>query len=276
MIKIRDFIFRTKLLRILIPIIKLVIIFKFNFINIKKSIIWLFKNSEFTNFFYEITPLNRNQMIGAISSISYKSVSEVEQYFSEIENDIEFKKVLETKSDRLPRSRELPSPIPLGRRVAWYALIRIYKPKVVVETGTDKGIGSLVIQRALEKNGLGILYTLDIDRYSGSMFDESDLKKIKLLIGDSIESIKSINDVDLFIHDSDHSAEHERNEYLAISPKLTHNALVISDNSHVTDALFNWSKEKNRNFIFIKESPQNHWYQGGGVGISLIGDGGGS
>jgi predicted O-methyltransferase YrrM len=57
----------------------------------------------------------------------------------------------------------------LGRRVAWYALIRIYKPKVIVETGTDKGIGSLVIQKALEKNGYGTLYTLDIDRYSGSI-----------------------------------------------------------------------------------------------------------
>ena len=214
-------------------------------------------------------------MIGAISSISNKLISEVEQYFSEIENDIEFKKDLETKSNRLPRSRELPSPIPLGRRVAWYALIRIYKPKVIVETGTDKGIGSLLIQKALEKNGYGILYTLDIDRHSGSMFDESDLKKVRFLIGDSIESIKSINDVDLFIHDSDHSDEHERNEYLAVSPKLTQNALVISDNSHVTDVLFNWSKENNRNFIFIKESPQNHWYQGGGIGISLIGDGGG-
>ena len=275
MIKIRDFIFRTKFLRILIPFIKLVIISQFNFINVQKSIIWLFKNSEFTNFLYEITPLNRNQMIGGISSISNKSISEVEQYFSELENDIEFKKDLETKSNRLPRNKELPSPIPLGRRVAWYALIRIYKPKVIVETGTDKGIGSLVIQKALEKNGLGILYTLDVDRYSGGLLNESDLKKITLIIGDSIESIKSINDVDLFIHDSDHSAQHERNEYLAVSPKLTQNAVVISDNSHVTDVLFNWSKETNRNFIFIKESPQNHWYQGGGVGISFIGGGGG-
>ena len=214
-------------------------------------------------------------MIGGIPSISNKSISEVEQYFSELENDIEFKKDLETMSNRLPRNKELPSPIPLGRRVAWYALIRIYKPKVIVETGTDKGIGSLVIQKALEKNGLGILYTLDVDRYSGGLLNESDLKKITLIIGDSIKSIKSINDVDLFVHDSDHSAQHERNEYLAVSPKLTQNAVVTSDNSHVTDVLFNWSKETNRNFIFIKESPQNHWYQGGGVDISFIGGGGG-
>jgi predicted O-methyltransferase YrrM len=269
MVKIRDFIFTTKFLRILIPFIKLLLIFKFNLINIKKSIIWLFKNSEFTNFLYEITPLNRNQMIGTISSISNKSISEVEQYFSELENDIEFKKDLDTKINRLPRSKELPSPIPFGRRVVWYALIRIYKPNVIVETGTDKGIGSLVIQKAIEKNGNGVLYTLDKDRHSGSMFDESDLKKIKFLIGDSLESIKSIKDVDLFIHDSDHSAEHERNEYLAVSPKLTQNALVISDNSHVTNVLFQWSKETNKKFIFINETPLDHWYPGAGVGIAI-------
>jgi len=71
------------------------------------------------------------------------------------------------------------------------------------------------------------------------------------------------------IHDSDHSEEHEKKEIRAVASKLTNNAIVISDNSHVTDVLFQWSKETNRNFIFIKESPKDHWYPGGGVGISF-------
>jgi predicted O-methyltransferase YrrM len=247
--KIRNFIFKTKILRYVTPLIKIITIVKFNFGNIKKSLVWLLATSEFTNYLYNITPLNKNQMIGAISSITNLSIVEVESYFDEIENNADT--------------------IPLGRRIVWYVLVRIYKPKVIVETGTDKGLGSLVIQLAIEKNQIGTLYTLDIDEYSGSLFDKEDLKKIKFLVGDSVQNMQKINEIDFFIHDSDHSEDHEKKEIQAAASKLTNNAIVISDNSHVTDVLFQWSKETNRNFIFIKESPKDHWYPGGGVGISF-------
>jgi predicted O-methyltransferase YrrM len=275
MSKIRNLIFRTKILRLLIPFIKLTIILKFNSTNLKRSLIWLTKNSEFTNFLYDLTSLNRNQMIGAISSITNKSISEVEQYFLEIVNNLDLKNKLEIRSSQLLRRKELPIPIPLGRREVWYVLIRIYKPLVIVETGTEKGLGSLVIQSAIDKNKQGKLYTLDIDPYSGSLLNPEDLQNIRLLIGDSIQNINTINDIDFFIHDSDHSAEHERNEIKAASTKLTSNAIVISDNSHVTDVLFQWSREEGRKFLFLKETPLDHWYAGGGVGISFRSGGGG-
>jgi predicted O-methyltransferase YrrM len=267
--KIRNFIFKTKILRYVTPLIKIITIVKFNFGNIKKSLVWLLATSEFTNYLYNITPLNKNQMIGAISSITNLSIVEVESYFDEIENNADFKNSLKTKADILSRRKELPITIPLGRRIVWYVLVRIYKPKVIVETGTDKGLGSLVIQLAIEKNQIGTLYTLDIDEYSGSLFDKEDLKKIKFLVGDSVQNMQKINEIDFFIHDSDHSEDHEKKEIQAAASKLTNNAIVISDNSHVTDVLFQWSKETNRNFIFIKESPKDHWYPGGGVGISF-------
>jgi predicted O-methyltransferase YrrM len=267
--KIRNFIFKTKILRYVTPLIKIITIVKFNFGNIKKSLVWLLATSEFTNYLYNITPLNKNQMIGAISSITNLSIVEVESYFDEIENNADFKNSLKTKADILSRRKELPITIPLGRRIVWYVLVRIYKPKVIVETGTDKGLGSLVIQLAIEKNQIGTLYTLDIDEYSGSLFDKEDLKKIKFLVGDSVQNMQKINEIDFFIHDSDHSEDHEKKEIQAAASKLTNNAIVISDNSHVTDVLFQWSKETNRNFIFIKEFPKDHWYPGGGVGISF-------
>jgi hypothetical protein len=89
-----------------------------------------------------------------------------------------------------------------------------------------------------------------------------------LMIGDSIQSISSLNEIDFFIHDSDHSPEHEKNELEAIESKLSSNAFVLSDNSHVTDELYNWSKKMGRKYLFIKEVPKDHWYGGAGVGIS--------
>ena len=266
--RIRNLIFRTRLLSIIVPLVRIKIFFDYNFNNLKKSVSWLFTSREFTNFLYEITDLNRNQMIGAISSITGKPISEVEKYFIEIESDQQFRIEIDKKAKRIPRQKELLFPVPFARRIVWYCLIRIERPATVVETGTEKGLGSLIIQKALDMNNHGKLYTLDLDKYAGSLLDLIDKEKISLIIGDSIHSISSIKEIDLFIHDSDHSAEHERKELEAIETKLSSNAFVLSDNSHITNELYNWSKKMGRKYVFIKEVPKDHWYGGAGVGIS--------
>ncbi len=40
----------------------------------------------------------------------------------------------------------------LGRRLGWYAIVRLLKPRRIVETGTHDGLGSLVLLAALERN----------------------------------------------------------------------------------------------------------------------------
>ena len=259
---------RTKLISLIAPFLRLRVFLHFNFSNIEKSTKWLFKSREFTNYLYDVTPLNRNQMIGAVSILTGKNLIEVEKYFMELENDKQFSLTLNTKAKKIQRQNELLFPIPFARRIVWYCLIRITRPGTVVETGTEKGLGSLIIQRAIDMNNYGKLYTLDLDKYAGSLLDSNDKEKISLLIGDSIESISSLKEIDFFIHDSDHSAEHEKKELVAIEGKLSSNAIVLSDNSHVTDELYNWSKKMGRKYLFIKEEPKNHWYGGAGVGIS--------
>lgn len=266
--RIRILIIRTKLLRLIVPFLRVRVFFQFNFSNIKKSTRWLFKSREFTNYSYDITPLNRNQMIGAVSSLTGKNMNEVEKYFIELETDKEFLLKLDTKLKNMHRQNEFIFSIPFARRIVWYCLIRITRPGTVVETGTEKGLGSLIIQRALDMNNNGKLFSLDLDKFAGSLLDSDDKGKISLLIGDSIQSISSIKEIDFFIHDSDHSGEHEKKELEAIESKLSSNAIVLSDNSHVTEELYNWSKKMGRKYLFINEVPKDHWYGGAGVGIS--------
>ena len=91
----------------------------------------------------------------------------------------------------------------------------------------------------------------------------------QILYGDSIKSLQSFHKkIDLFINDSDHSASYEYNEYLTIKPMLSDNAVILGDNSHVTDKLSQFSVENERNFVFFREEPKDHWYPGGGIGIS--------
>ena len=75
--------------------------------------------------------------------------------------------------------------------------------------------------------------------------------------------------IDLFINDSDHSAEYESEEYKTISNKLSEHAIILGDNSHSSNKLFEFSLETKRHFVFFQEKPFKHWYPGAGIGISF-------
>jgi len=53
--------------------------------------------------------------------------------------------------------------------VNFYALIRILKPKIVVETGTANGSMTSWVLAALEKNGIGKLISIDIPPVDGKL-----------------------------------------------------------------------------------------------------------
>jgi hypothetical protein len=76
--------------------------------------------------------------------------------------------------------------------------------------------------------------------------------------------------VDLFINDSDHSADYEYREYQVIAPKLSANAVILGDNAHTNDKLARYSEETGRSYLFFKEDPAEHWYPGGGIGFSFL------
>ena len=240
----------------------------FNATNIYKSLKWLVTRSEFTNYNYDITQLNRDYLIAFIAYVTKKDYSFVNNIFLEIENNKEFQKYLDNQISKIKRRYELPDQVYFARRLGWYALVRILKPEVVVETGTDKGLGTLLIAQALKENSCGKIYSFDIDPFSGVLIDLKDWENIELLKGDSIENLKKMGKVDMFIHDSDHSKNYEMTEFESIQKSLSDNSIVISDNSQYTPALLEWSTRNNRRFLFFKEESKNHWYPGDGIGVS--------
>ena len=165
--------------------------------------------------------------------------------------------------------------IKFSRRLGWYIIARIIKPQTIIETGVDKGMGAVILSEALiknEKEGFkGKYYGTDINPEAGYLFDDIYRKKGKIIYGDSIESLKKIDEpIDLFINDSDHSAKYEADEYKTIINKLSKNSVILGDNSHSTDELLKFSIEHGRNFVFFRERPKDHWYPGAGIGISFM------
>ena len=194
------------------------------------------------------------------------------EYVDEVRNDSDLSDHIRT--NLLTDKQMKDSRMLLGRRIGWYAFVRAIKPKIVVETGVHQGIGAVTLIRALEKNALegfpGRYFGTDIDPGAGALVSGKFGDTGKVLYGDSLESLGKLSEeIDLFVNDSDHSAEYESREYELIDAKLSKGALILGDNSHATHSLVNYSLSKGRGFLLFREEPLHHWYPGAGIGVSF-------
>ena len=242
--------------------------------QVKAIFQWLKHSREDTNFTYDLSLLNRQQLAGLIAVVTGKEITAIEGYFSELDANEALRQHVVEQTSRSPYAIQSDSHARYGRRLGWYALVRAAKPRVVVETGVDKGLGACVLASALMANiaegFMGIYYGTDINPNAGYLFTAPYTHYGKILYGDSINSLLGLTDpIDFFVNDSDHSAEYEGREYEAVRGKLSKNALILGDNAHVTDKLFQFSVETSRHFVFFSEKPKDHWYPGGGIGIAF-------
>lgn len=232
---------------------------------------WSTKKTEDSNFYYEITDRNKRHLIEFLTLVLGEERQRIEGYILEAESSESLRRVSDTYLGSHQEVKD--SKLYFGRRLGWYVVTRVIRPKLVLETGVHQGLGALAICCALEKNGEegfpGRYVGTDIDERAGAFIENFRFDFANILHGDSIGSINSMDeDVDLYISDSNHTPDYESSELIAVSKKMKPASVVISDNAHATDVLLDWSTENNRKFAFFREAPKNHWYPGAGIGIS--------
>lgn len=133
-----------------------------------------------------------------------------------------------------------------------YAIVRKFKPKLIVETGVAYGISSAVFLQAIKSNNLGKLISIDLPnrdpggfRYENGTLDAIFLpknlepgwvvpKELRenwvLKLGKSSEKLKEINEtIDLFFHDSEHSFENMMQEFRWAFEHLSIGGILGSD-----------------------------------------------
>lgn len=257
----------------------LIILFRFKiaigyYINpIKQIFLWLLRSNETTNFTYDISPINKQYLISFIPVITGKNFDKIEKYILDVENDVELKDHITNYTKKSAEQYMADLNPKYGRRIGWYATIRAKKPKIVIETGVDKGLGACIITAALIKNTeegySGRYYGTDINHKAGYLLKEKYADFGEILYGDSIDSLKKFNEhIDVYINDSAHSSEYEWEENQIINNKLSEDAIILGDNSHTNTKLLQYSMDEGRKFLYFQEKPSKHWYHGGGIGAS--------
>ena len=235
---------------------------------------WLVRSREDTNFTYPLTDLNTTHLMHMVAVVTGRPVAQIREYLDEILDDRELRdhiRVTTAQSDQAYRSDPTAA---YARRIGWYAVVRAVKPKVVVETGVEKGIGSLVLCSALLRNAAegtgGHYYGFDLDPASGWLLKGKYAEVGTIIYGDSCSNLAQFDKtIDVMVSDSAHTRNYELREYRTIADRLSPRAILLSDDAHVHDCLGEFARETGRHFLFFAERPKDHWYPGGGIGFAF-------
>ena len=144
----------------------------------------------------------------------------------------------------------IPTPDPQDPLTVWNAraellrivgtITRLMKPDVLVETGVALGFTTATILRAMNENGVGHVYSLDLpalqynpDDPVGRAIPEELKDRWTLRLGDSRKTLEplcsEVGPLDIFIHDALHTYSSQLREYRTAWPHIRSGGLLISD-----------------------------------------------
>lgn len=118
-----------------------------------------------------------------------------------------------------------------------YALVRLFTPKIVVETGVARGISTAMILMAMQRNSLGHLHSVDITEDVGQAVPADIRNRWTLWTAEASmdtrtfleQCIMQIGSPDIFLHDSDHSPTNQSFEYKLALSVMHPRGLLLSD-----------------------------------------------
>jgi hypothetical protein len=269
LVTVRRRVARTRLAPVAAFPIRVSAVARHNARMVGRSARWLASSREHTNYTYELGERNLEHLAWWVATITGRPVAEIRGFLAEVDGDADLRAHVAERTAASSRRGLADTTMRLGRRVGWYALVRALEPEHVIETGTDKGLGSVVLAAALLRNGHGRLTTIDLNPESGYLVAGRYAEVTDRVVGDSVETLRrDSSPVDVFLHDSLHTPEYETAEFEAVRPRLTEAGVVLSDNAHDSDALSQWAERHGLVFSFFDERPARHWYGGDGIGAA--------
>lgn len=172
-----------------------------------------------------------------------------------------------------------------GYRLMIYMLIKKYQPNIMVETGVARGTSSAYSLQAMEENGNGKLYSIDLpakvaevnadaaseqvssktyELADGQVHGDYDVGYLvpewlrthwELILEDSRVALpkllKELVEIDVFYHDSLHSYEHMKFEFETAWPFIKPGGLLLSDDVLWNNAFHEFCKKQNKKpFIY--------------------------
>jgi len=177
------------------------------------------------------------------------------------------------ESDHISKKITRETGANLGRRETQkdlYAITRLMKPGIVIETGVARGISSRFILEAMKQNRKGRLISIDFPSYKckesvynlteneiGQYITNGLKDRWQLILGKSSEIIpkllnNNIWEIDIFIHDSLHTYENMLWEFTTVWPRIKNGGLLLSHDTDRNDAFLNFVNGMGKNYTWTR------------------------
>jgi Methyltransferase domain len=166
---------------------------------------------------------------------------------------------------------------PLGHRLAWYLAVRARRPAVVVETGIYRGLGSLVLLRALERNRQegfpGELISFDIHPAAGDLVRPELRRGWRRWIGSTQDLLPAALEgmqVEMLFQDTPHT---EANQSLEFGTALEHageRLLLIDGSGGEAPTLRRLTSEYGGWYSRVRAPSRDHVYRGSNVALGMF------
>ena len=149
-----------------------------------------------------------------------------------------------------------------------YLIVRLMRPKTIVETGTGVGVSDAYILEALNRNGMQAeFYSIGKQSLNMGKFPIGYCIPDELRYGDIVkyyqypviiqrilpELLEEIGDVDIFFHDSDHDAP---NMYWELETALPYTDVLLVHDVHTNEAFSEFIEDYKLNgAVFQRTTP---------------------
>jgi Methyltransferase domain len=171
---------------------------------------------------------------------------------------------------------DVKRPVKLSARVLWYAVARILKPRLIVETGIKHGLGSLVLLTALERNAeegsAGRLISFDFDPCSGWMVPArlcSNWQPVFASTYDALDATLDGEEVDLFVCDTPPEYEIESFELHGAMRHAAPGIVLLSAGGDRNRALPELTAASGGVYHYFAERSRHPVFPGAGVGLAV-------
>jgi predicted O-methyltransferase YrrM len=234
---------------------------------------WLLGSREWANFSYDYQPVGLQAVLCAISTLTGYPLAKLRGYCHELSTDTVFAQRYQQRVHQTRLRWTCDPELRLARCLVNYVLVRALQPQLVFEAGTDRGLSTWAMCRAVRRNldegqaGPVRIITVDIAADRGEFLEGDEGGLVQRLVGDSVVALNGVpGGIDLFLHDTTNHAGHTQTQLQVLAAKLAPAGTVHS--CWFSAEFANFCEAQGLRALEYVERPANHWYGGRRCGLA--------